>query len=419
STVSFRGTSAGHTQVTWNGMPVNNPTIGSTDFSTIPAYFIDRASLLHGNSSLGTTSGGLGGLVQLASEPVKTDGFSLQYVQGAGSFSTFDEYLRASYGGERWRSSTRVVLSSSANDYTYTNHDKKENIYDSDHNIVASYHPRERNRSGAFRDFHALQDVYYRGSSNTAGASIWYLNSRRELPMLTTDYGDARDFSNVQREQTLRAVASWKHFATNATTELRAGYIHTTAHYDYSRDNGSGALVAMTRSRSIINSFYGHAGGEYRFPFGLSVEVAADLKQHRVRSYDDKIGTPSAAPAAIGYNVERSEFSAAVTARWRPVPRAGLAAIVREESNAGKWSPVMPALMVDAILWPRIGLSARASVARNYRYPAINDLYFMPGGNPDLRPEKGFSYDAGLELSGIRGSGWDVTAAASWFDSRI
>ena len=33
STVSFRGTSASHTQVSWNGMKINNPMLGMTDFS--------------------------------------------------------------------------------------------------------------------------------------------------------------------------------------------------------------------------------------------------------------------------------------------------------------------------------------------------------------------------------------------------
>ena len=56
------------------------------------------------------------------------DGLKMQYVQGAGSFSTFDEFLRISYGTEHWRASTRVVYSSSANDYSYINHDKKLNI---------------------------------------------------------------------------------------------------------------------------------------------------------------------------------------------------------------------------------------------------------------------------------------------------
>ena len=49
STVAFRGTSPSHTQVTWNGMRINNPMLGMTDFSMIPSYFIDDASLLHGN----------------------------------------------------------------------------------------------------------------------------------------------------------------------------------------------------------------------------------------------------------------------------------------------------------------------------------------------------------------------------------
>ena len=36
STVSFRGTGPSHTQVTWNGMRINNPMLGMTDFSMIP-----------------------------------------------------------------------------------------------------------------------------------------------------------------------------------------------------------------------------------------------------------------------------------------------------------------------------------------------------------------------------------------------
>ena len=64
STVAFRGTSPSHTQVTWNGMRINNPMLGMTDFSTIPSYFIDQASLLHGTSSVNETGGGLGGLQQ-------------------------------------------------------------------------------------------------------------------------------------------------------------------------------------------------------------------------------------------------------------------------------------------------------------------------------------------------------------------
>ncbi len=86
STVAFRGTSPSHTQVTWNGMRINNPMLGMTDFSTIPSYFIDQALLLHGTSSVNETGGGLGGLVKLGTIPDAPDGFNMQYVQGIGSF---------------------------------------------------------------------------------------------------------------------------------------------------------------------------------------------------------------------------------------------------------------------------------------------------------------------------------------------
>jgi iron complex outermembrane receptor protein len=224
STVAFRGTSPSHTQVTWNGMRINNPMLGMTDFSAIPSYFIDNASLLHGTSSVNETGGGLGGAVKMSTAPLNRHGFGLQYIQGVGSFKTFDEFLRINYGSGRWQLSTRAVLSTSPNDYKYRNHDKKENLYDEDMNIVGQYYPVERNRSGAFRDFHLLQEVYYNsGRGDRLGLNAWYMSSNRELPMLTTDYGDELDFDNRQREETFRGILSWNHMGHGWTMASNAG----------------------------------------------------------------------------------------------------------------------------------------------------------------------------------------------------
>ncbi len=264
STVAFRGTSPSHTQVTWNGMRINNPMLGMTDFSTIPSYFIDQASLLHGTSSVNETGGGLGGLVRLATSPVVPEGIGLQYVQGVGSFSTFDEFARFTYGSDHWHVSTRAVYSSSPNDYKYVNHDKKINIYDDDHNIIGRYSPTERNRSGAFRDLHILQEVYYNTlKGDRFGLNAWYIDSDRELPLLTTDYGDERGFENKQREQTFRGVLSWDRSGSDWRTSVKGGYIHTWLAYDYRREVTDGNWAAMTRSRSKVNTFYGQAEGEY------------------------------------------------------------------------------------------------------------------------------------------------------------
>ncbi|MBQ5925503.1 MAG: Plug domain-containing protein, partial [Paludibacteraceae bacterium] len=175
STVSFRGTSASHTQVTWNDMKINNPMLGMTDFSTIPSYFIDDASLLHGTSSVNETGGGLGGAVKLSTKPAQSQGFGLQYIQGVGSFYSFDEFLRLTYGNRHWQTSTRIVFSSSPNNYKYRNHDKKENIYDENMNIIDQYYPIERNKSGAYRDQQILQEAYYNTNrGDRLGLNAWY-----------------------------------------------------------------------------------------------------------------------------------------------------------------------------------------------------------------------------------------------------
>ena len=263
STVAFRGTSASHTQVSWNGMKINNPMLGMTDFSMIPSYFVDDAMLLHGTSSVNETGGGLGGAVKLSTKPAQANGFGLQYIQGIGSFKTFDEFLRMTYGNEHWQTSTRIVYSSSPNDYKYRNHDKKENVYDENMNIIDQYYPIERNRSGAFKDLHILQEAYYNTNrGDKFGLNAWYINSNRELAMLTVDYGDATEFENRQKENTFRSVLSWDHIKEDWKLAAKAGYIHTKMNYDYKRDLGNGIMANMIQSRSKINTFYGNIEGE-------------------------------------------------------------------------------------------------------------------------------------------------------------
>ena len=48
----------------------------------------------------------------------------------------------------------------------------------------------------------------------------------------------------------------------------------------------------------------------------------------------------------------------------------------------------------------------------------MNDLYFKPGGNPGLEPEKGFTYDAGIEWE-ISRKRFQLRGNASAFDSYI
>ena len=420
STVAFRGTSPSHTQVTWNGMRINNPMLGMTDFSMIPSYFIDDASLLHGTSSVSETGGGLGGAVKLSTKPAQNSGFGLQYVQGVGSFKTFDEFLRLTYGNKNWQLSTRAVYSSSPNEYKYRNHDKKENIYDDNHNIIGQYYPVERNRSGSFKDLHILQEAYYNSDSGERfGLSAWYINSNRELPMLTTDYGEAAEFDNRQREHTFRGVLSWDHLRSNWKVAAKAGYIHTWMAYDYKRDAGNGIMTSMTRSRSKVNTFYGQADGEYYIGSKWLFTASLSAHQHLVESRDKNIILQQGDKAIIGYDKGRIELSGSVSAKWRPIERLGVSVVLREEMFGTEWTPFIPALFVDGVLSKRGNIVAKASVSRNYRFPTLNDLYFLPGGNPDLKKENGWTYDAGLSFAIGNEGIYSLSGSASWFDSHV
>lgn len=422
STVAFRGTSPSHTQVTWNGMRINNPMLGMTDFSTIPSYFIDQASLLHGTSSVNETGGGLGGLIKLGTIPDVAEGVNLQYVQGVGSFSTFDEFVRFTYGSEHWKVSSRVVYSSSPNDYKYVNHDKKVNIYDEDMNIVGQYYPIERNRSGAYKDFHALQEVYYdTNKGDRFGLNAWYINSNRELPMLTTDYGNERNFENRQREHTFRGVLSWDHNRRNWRLAVKGGYINTWMAYDYRREVAENNWATMTRSRSRVNTLYGQIEGEYNPSKKWYLTANISAHQHFVRSEDKNIILQDGDRAIVGYDKGRIELSGSASAKWQPVEPLGLSVVLRQEMFGDTWAPVIPAFFIDGLLSRKGNVMLKASVSRNHKFPTLNDLYFLPGGNPNLRSEHGWTYDAGASFD----TGWSAPFPVSmggsitWFDSQI
>ena len=57
STISIRGAGASHTQLYWNGISINSPTLGQLDLATLPVAFIDEAEIHLGASSVVDGSG--------------------------------------------------------------------------------------------------------------------------------------------------------------------------------------------------------------------------------------------------------------------------------------------------------------------------------------------------------------------------
>lgn len=423
STAEFRGTSPSHTQVLWNGMKINSPMLGTVDFSTIPAYFVDRANLLHGASSLTLTGGGLGGAVEMKTRPLFGQGYGLQYIQGIGSFDTYDQFLRFTYGNEHWSTSTRVVYATSDNDFKYTNYDKKVDVRDEMGNILYSYHPTERNRSGYFDDMHALQDVYYRDDrGNRFGGMFWYTHSLRGLPFLSVDYRDNVDFKNEHQQDALRSVLSWNRTFGGWSMAVRGGYVWQDIAYDYSTTRET-VSTDITHSRSRSQQGYVQADADW-------MPTDRWLLTANLATYYNHVCSEDKSPFHIGdnYNLGRMEYNLSLSAKYRPTDRLSLSAILREEcyrrgrlnGRQGKadFVPVIPALFGEYVLHRPWGLVFKTSASRNYRYPTMDDLYYKPGGNPNLKPERGITYDGGLECR-VERNPVSLSANLSAFDSYI
>jgi iron complex outermembrane receptor protein len=70
--------------------------------------------------------------------------------------------------------------------------------------------------------------------------------------------------------------------------------------------------------------------------------------------------------------------------------------VLRQDVIDGKFLPFVPALGIEYKPFKKINLTFSANLCRNYRAPTLNDLYFKPNGNPDLKPETDYATEAGL-----------------------
>ncbi len=402
ATASFRGTSPSHTQVLWNGMKLNSPTLGMVDFSMIPSFFIDQGSLYHGASSVGISGGGLGGAVALDTKPIQgLDGIKLNFIQGISSFNTYDEFLQVQYGTPKFQSSTRFYYANAKNDFPYVNFNK----IDENGN-----YPTERNKNGSFRDLHLLQELYWQGDKDKYSLTGWFVDSRRGIPMLNVNYRDEDQSKNQQDETTVRIVGTWDRYDEQWKLAAKAGYSYSNMLYTYKGENGTEELVEMIHSLSKVHSGYAQFSADWYLSPKWMFQANASVNLNAVNSYDKYDET--------GYDKQRIETSIFATAKYRPTKGLSFAADLRVESYGQHFTPLIPAFFAEYVLWPKAGLVLKASIARNFRYPSLNDLYFLPGGNDSLQCERGFTYDGGFEM-GFEVGRFTIQGEATVYNSKI
>lgn len=385
ATASFRGSAPSHTQVSWNGININNPMAGMVDFSLIPVYIIDALNLKHGSASLADRSGGIGGSINIHNQPEWKGKPVVSYMQGIGSFCTFDEYLQVGFGNKKIECKTRLYHNYSQNDYSFIN--RSIAIIDPVSGEIT--HPIDTNDHAAYLRYGFLQEIYYKpGTRQLFSIKYWGQYADRTIPKPTSYEGPDNSNLNSQVDRDHRLVADWKFYGDLGKLLIRSGY--ADKRLDYSQMNqvpGLGLIPAIwseSRQKSLYNTL-SYSGGTRR---NFSWESSMNMNYHQVGSADTVSHT--------GYEGSRSEISTMFAIRKSFRERVNLNLMLRQEWVDGKRAPLIPYFGMDLRLIQGVDLLLKGNIARNYHLPTLNDLHWQPGGNPELLPEEGFTIESGI-----------------------
>jgi len=386
ATASFRGSAPSHTRVNWNGINLNSPMTGMVDFSLIPVYIIDDLNLKHGPASMVNGRGGIGGSINIRNSVHWNEKMNFKYLQGIGSYKTLDEFLQLGFGNRQIRIKTRLYHNYSKNDYTFVN----RGIGNLDPETGKIIHPMDTNDNGEYSRYGILQEVYYRPKSNQVlSLKYWGQFADRTIPKPTSYEGPDNSNLNSQQDRDHKVVADWNYFSEVSKLMLRTGYSGKQLDYVLKNRVPGLGLIPAIYSESVQKSFLNALSYSHELKGDFSIESAADINYHDVYSKDSISNS--------GYDKQRFELSFFVSAQKGFADRLNLNLMLRQDWIDLERVPFIPYLGFDFRLIDGVDLLLKGNIARNYHQPSLSDLYWQPGGNPELLPEKGFSIETGLE----------------------
>lgn len=382
---SFRGTGPGHTQVTWNKINLNNPMVGQMDLSLIPAGLIDDISIYYGGGSMSNGSGGLGGAINLETNPDWDDKELVLVSPAIGSFGTRSGILKVKAGKNSFRSVTKAFIRKSDNDFKYIN------SVSGDTPIWETRKNSEVSQKGF------IQELYFRNSNGIFSARMWYQSADRNLPVPMVI--PTMDPPEKQSDESLRAMLNYGYHKGQNNINFTAAFISDKL--DYS--NKLASIESRNHSgRIILKSSF-----EQRVNNLLKLEFALDDELDLVNSNNYE------------GSKKRNLISADVTAeadlvRWMTT-RILFREIIQDKRflspDFSASTEIRPFRYKDYII--------KASYSRNTKIPTLNDMFWSPGGNPDLTKETGYISEVSWEMTNFLLGSIQIKNDFSFFRNHI
>jgi len=368
SSIRLRGSAPAHTQVNWNGIPLNSTTTGMADLGLIPGSMSSRVEIVNGASGAQFGNSTFGGAINLENRPEWNNRFKMRGFTEVGSWNHVATGLFMQTGTQRFQYQFDGIVQSSPNRYPY-------------HNTFKAGQPLERRSNDSLARVNAQQHFFFRLPGHWfIQAGSWVYAREKALPAAASSTPNLFAHQTDQGARHYLKVNKWtdKHYF-----ELLA------ARFDDSLNYSERLVVndALTSSSGIrTSSTFLSASHRWNTSSSFSLESGADLELQQ---------------AATGSFAEPvSEWRSALYILTR-LNHKGLkgSAGIRQELNNGHTS--WPLISMYAS-YPIINdLSIRTSFSNKRRIPNLNEKYWKPGGNPDLLSESGFGGDFGLAWNGI------------------
>jgi iron complex outermembrane receptor protein len=367
ATASFRGTAAHHTLLEWNGIDINSPMLGQIDLSLIPVSQFDGIEILYGAASLPSSGGAFGGIVNLITQPDWNNRLDVRISQTTASFHNFLASVSAATGGKNSQFITRAAFSTGLNDFLYYN----------------DYTQTEMRQSHAnYYQYGLSQDLFFKlRDKHLLSAKVWYNKADRDLPPTTTDVNKIP--SEKQIDETLRSLLEYKWIQKKTVVRAQSALLNQALVYN------NDTIRSRHRSNSWIN------------------KIALSLSQIRKLTIKPVIDLRYDWVSSDAYEAKKTRFliGGVAEAIYNINKQIRISSLVRQDLIDGILMPFLPSLGTEYKPFSKINLAINGNVSRNYRYPTLNDLYWVPYGNPDLKPEQSYSAETGLTWNMTSGKG--------------
>ena len=377
STASFRGTTASHTLVLWNGFQLNAPSLGQVDFSTIPVFLADDVSLNWG-SGTSNNSGGLGGTVNIDNANHFGDGLLLDVKQTYGSFSTLGSFITAGYYGKKVSFRVKAYRNSSENDFEYTN-------------VTQAGYPRMKQRNADFVDYGVMPEVSVMLKNSVFSVASWNQWNNRNLPPIMTNVFNVNSVEWT-KDNFSRNFVSFKTFWATGNLQLKsAAFVEKQRYFLETRIPATNDVVTYINSENHALVLHQIANLEQQLykTWMLKAKLQWDNERVRSNNYEGE---------------KRRDLVSAYTAlEGEPFDCAKLSLTARYDWTDGKPMGLFPTATFSYQMPFYKALSLTLGYSHNYRNPSLNDLYWYPGGNPDLLPENGRTVDLAVKYGFQKG----------------